>query len=164
MTNAPRLRAPRQWLDPRVTTWWRVLVALPVAAMSALLLLLGLVIEAARWWLVAPGLAVAAVGGIAAVVLPRWWYRLHRWEVTDTAVFTRTGWFWQTWRVAPMSRIQTVDTTRGPLQRMFGLATVTVTTASSAGPVVIAGLADEQARGLAEELTRITDETPGDAT
>lgn len=164
MTNATMLRPPRHQLDPRAATWWRCLVALPAAGGVAVLVLLGVLIEPARWWLLTPALIVAVVGGIAAVVLPLWWYRLHRWEVTDTAVYTRTGWFWQTWRVAPMSRIQTVDTTRGPLQRAFGLATVTVTTASSAGPVAIAGLAEAQASELADELTRITDETPGDAT
>jgi membrane protein YdbS with pleckstrin-like domain len=51
------------------------------------------------------------------LALPRWWYRLHRWEVTDAAVHTRSGYFWQEWRVAPMSRIQTVDTQRGPRPR-----------------------------------------------
>lgn len=97
-------------------------------------------------------------------VLPIWWYRVHRWEVTDTAVYVRTGYFWQEWRVAPMSRIQTVDTVRGPLQQAFGLASVTVTTASAKGAVKIEGLEQELAAELAEQLTETTQATPGDAT
>lgn len=128
------------------------------------LVVLGMLIEPARMWLLVPALVVAVATLVAALALPPWWYRLHRWEVTERAVYTRGGFLWQTWRVAPMSRIQTVDTTRGPVQRVFGLSTVTVTTASSAGAVKIEGLDHEQAAELAEELTRITHETPGDAT
>ena len=37
------------------------------------------------------------------------------------AVYTRTGWLVQERRIAPISRVQTVDTHRGPLDRLFGL-------------------------------------------
>ncbi len=89
---------------------------------------------------------------------------MHRWETTEDAVFTRAGWVRQQWRIAPLSRIQTVDTVRGPIQQMFALSTLVVTTASAAGAVRIDGLAQDKARDLAEELTRITQATPGDAT
>lgn len=79
-------------------------------------------------------------------------------------MYVRTGFFRQEWRIAPMSRIQTVDTVRGPLEQLFRLATVTVTTASAKGAVRIAGLDHEVAAELARRLTRITRETPGDAT
>lgn len=75
-----------------------------------------------------------------------------------------TGVLLREWRIAPMSRIQTVDTVRGPLEQLFGLATVTVTTASAKGAVRIGGLAHGTAAELAERLTRITQDTPGDAT
>ena len=69
-----------------------------------------------------------------------WRYLVHRWEVTDTAVYTQTGWWARERRIAPMSRIQTVDHVEGAISRLFGLATVTVTTASAAGALEIAGL------------------------
>ena len=47
---------------------------------------------------------------------------MHRWEVTDTAVYTQTGWWTRERRIAPMSRIQTVDHAEGALERLFGLA------------------------------------------
>ena len=53
---------------------------------------------------------------------------------------------------------------RGPLEQPFGLATVTVTTASAKGAIQIEGLRHEAAAELVERLTRITQETPGDAT
>ncbi len=158
------LRPPSNRYDSRVVGWWRARLALGFAVVITPLVILGLLISPARIWLLTPAAIAGVIGLVLTVALPTWWYRVHRWEVTERAVYTRTGYFWQSWRVAPMSRIQTVDTTRGPLQRAFGIATVTVTTASSAGAVAIAGLAHDDAERVSHELTLITDATPGDAT
>lgn len=159
-----RLRAPRNQLDPRAVGWWRTRSFGVCGAAVAVLIVLGLLVPPARTWLLSGGVAAAVAGAVFVGALPRWWYRVHRWEVTDSAVYVRTGHFWQEWRVAPMSRIQTVDTQRGPLEQLFGLATVTVTTASSKGDVRIEGLDEGLAADLAEELTQTTQATPGDAT
>jgi uncharacterized protein len=113
------------------------------------------------WWLTAlVGAALAAF----VVVVPLWRYAVHRWEVTDTAVYTQVGWWTLERRIAPMSRIQTVDYSEGAIERMFGLASVTVTTASAAGALEISGLDRELARRLAEEVTVPADAVPGAAT
>lgn len=115
-------------------------------------------------WLLATAAVCAVLGAAHAVVMPWWRYRVHRWETTSEAVYTVDGWFDQEWRAAPISRIQTVDTRRGPLHRLFGLSAVTVTTASAAGSLVVNGLEAGVAADLAAELTRLTQATPGDAT
>jgi hypothetical protein len=96
--------------------------------------------------------------------MPRIRYRVHRWEVTDDAVYTKAGWLTHEWRVAPLSRVQTVDARRGPLQQVFGLASVRITTASAAGDVTVDGLDHALAADLVQALTRRTQATPGDAT
>ncbi|MFD4588604.1 PH domain-containing protein [Streptomyces sp. NPDC058423] len=159
-----RLRPPNNALNERAVTWWRSQCLLTTAVPVAVLAVLGAFIGPARTWLWFAAGALAALGLAGTAFLPSWWYRVHRWEVTDEAVYVRTGALWQEWRIAPMSRIQTVDTVRGPLEQLFRLATVTVTTASSKGALRIAGLDHEAAAGLAEQLTRITQATPGDAT
>ena len=110
--------------------------------------------------------AVATVLGIVVfvVVVPVWRYRVHRWDVDPTAVYTRSGWLVQERRVAPISRVQTVDTYRGPLDRVFGLANVTVTTASSAGAVRIVALDSEVADRVVAQLTDIAALGAEDAT
>ncbi|MGV9305364.1 MULTISPECIES: PH domain-containing protein [unclassified Nonomuraea] len=158
------LRPPRNLADPRTVAWWTVqafLLAVPLAA----------AVLAAYWFLtprpaVLGGLAVAVALAclLSAATVPRAYYRVQRWEITDEAVYVRSGWITHTWRVAPMSRIQTVDTARGPVQRMFGLADVTVTTASAAGAITIEGLDHELAAELAARLTAVTQATKGDAT
>ena len=159
-----RLRPPRNTLDRRAVGWWRaqwlLLTAVPVLVLG----LLGAFIGSARFWLLMSAAVMAVVGLACAVLFPLWWFRTHRWEVTGEAVYVRTGVVRQEWRIAPMSRIQTVDTVRGPLEQLWRLATVTVTTASAKGAVRIEGLDHEVAAELAERLTRITQDTPGDAT
>lgn len=142
------------------TTQALVLVAPPAIALAVLAFL----IEPARFWLLLGLAAVVVLGAPYVFVMPQWRYRVHKWETTDEAVYTASGWFFQQWRVAPMSRIQTVDTVRGPLQRMFRLASVTVTTASAMGALKIEGLDYELAKQVVEQLTAVTQATPGDAT
>jgi len=163
-TSATTLRPPRHRFDKRTVPWWRVQWLIITASVVVPLVVLGIIIEPARTGLFLPAAILGGIGVVITLFLPLWWHRIHRWEVTEHAVYTLTGFFWRTWRVAPMSRIQTVDTTRGPIQRLFGLSTVVVTTASSAGAVNLEGLDHEAAAELAEELTQLTDATPGDAT
>ncbi|MBA3250134.1 MAG: PH domain-containing protein [Geodermatophilaceae bacterium] len=100
---------------------------------------------------VAPYLAVA-YAVVAVLIRPRLRYRTHRWEVTAEAVFTLTGWLEQQWTIVPVARIQTVDINRGAMQRMFGLASVAVLTASSKGTVLIEHLDAELAGRVAPDL------------
>lgn len=113
------------------------------------------------WWVWAL-LVVASVTYVVAMPLVR--YRVHRWESTDTAVYTQVGWLSRERRIAPMSKVQTVDLDQSALARLLGLATVTVTTASAAGPITIAGLDKEVADVLVADLTRRTESEAGDAT
>lgn len=108
--------------------------------------------------------AYAAVVIAYAVVMPVYRYRVHRWETTERAVYTQTGWLARERRIAPMSRVQTVDLEQGVAARALGLATVTVTTASAAGALRIEGLDITVANHLVADLTQRADLETGDAT
>ena len=112
----------------------------------------------AGWWTTLVrwgGPAFVLVTAVVDIgVQPRLRYRVHRWEVTAEAVYTLTGWLNRTWTLVPISRIQTVDVTRGVFQQVFGLATVAVLTASSQGTVRIPHLGADVARRVAEDLAR----------
>ncbi|WP_217616564.1 PH domain-containing protein [Cellulomonas sp. GbtcB1] len=159
-----RLRPPTHRVDPRARRWW-LLRGLTVAGAPTL-------VVGAVWWLwepARPWLAVPLLLGVlwtlARVLLePRLRYAVHRWETTDLAVYGLSGWLVREWRVAPLSRVQTVDAVRGPLEQLLGLATLRVTTASSSGAISLHGLDAELAAELAERLTAVTERTPGDAT
>jgi membrane protein YdbS with pleckstrin-like domain len=163
-TGVLRLRDPRHRVHRRSILWWTLRTSL-----FWLVLILGqtageIFADQPPGWLTSTLIASVVLGVLVVVIEPQWRYRVHRWEANQEAVVTRSGWINQEWRVAPLSRIQTVDTKRGPLEQLLGLATVTVTTASAAGPVQIAGLAHDDAARLVDELTATTQATPGDAT
>jgi uncharacterized protein len=157
------LREPSERVSPRARSMWLVGCLTEGLVLIAILVAVALAWDSldVRWWLV--GAAVVLVLGYAAIV-PRWRYLVHRWEVSDTAVYTQTGWWARERRIAPMSRIQTVDYAEGALSRLFGLATVTVTTASAAGALRIEGLDRALAQGLVDDLTLKADAVEGDAT
>jgi uncharacterized protein len=153
--NPPSRKAPLVWALGAAIPWLVLIVAQVV-------------------WFVLGGrlLWVHALAGAATLlavvlfvgVVPVWRYRVHRWDISPQAVYTRTGWLVQERRIAPVSRVQTVDTYRGPLDRLFGLANVTVTTASSAGAVRIVALDAEVADRVVAQLTDIAAIGAEDAT
>lgn len=113
-------------------------------------------------WVAVAVLALLAITYVA--VVPQWRYVVHRWEITDDAVYTQRGWWTRERRIAPMSRVQTVDFAQDAVARLFGLATLTVTTASAAGALRIDGLEESTALALVDQLTARAQEAGGDAT
>jgi uncharacterized protein len=161
-----QLRPPRHLVSQRAIWYWTVRALfgwLVFASLQVLFLLVTLGDGTLRWH-VAVLVATAVAAAVHLVVMPRWRYRVHRWEATDHAVYTQAGWFSQQRRIAPISRIQTVDTERGPLEQLFGLSNVRVTTASAAGPLRIHGLDRPVAQKLVDDLARAIEATRGDAT
>jgi hypothetical protein len=159
----PGLRDPGNRVSRRAVGYWTARAAADGLALLAVEAVIGAAAGlSVIWWLVIP--VTAAVTVAYVLIMPRWRYRVHRWEVTGEAVYTRTGWISVHWRIAPISRIQTIDSHRWLGERLFGLANVTATTASAAGPVHIRGLDRATADRLLEELTVATGQVPGDAT
>jgi hypothetical protein len=153
--HLPSRRAPLRWAVGGVIPW--------------LLLAVGQVVwfeldKRMPWLHILIGVATVLGVVVSTAVVPLWRYRVHRWELGPQAVFTRTGWLVQERRIAPISRVQTVDTYRGPVDRLFGLANVTVTTASSAGAVHIVALDVDVADHLVAQLTDIAAIGAEDAT
>lgn len=154
------LREPAQTLDPRMRTVWAVegavataVLALAVAATVAVLVVADS--GTAAW--VAALLGAAAVGACATLLVwlrPAVEHRHFRYEVTELGLYVARGWLWRRWQVVPHARVQTVDTSSGPLLRAFGLVAVQVTTAAAGGGTGIPGLAPNVADALIEELAR----------
>ena len=157
------LRPPAHRVHPRARLMWQLAAGTEVLVLTAALVITGVVLDlyALRWWM---PVLLAAYAAVRVVVVPVWRFRVHRWEVTAQAAYTQTGWWSRERRLAPMSRIQTVDYAEGAIARLFGLASVTVTTASAAGAISIDGLDRQVARRLVDDLTRQADAVEGDAT
>lgn len=159
------LREPTNRVSHKAIRMWTV---------DAVIVSVVLLVPQVVWWLIddlgprAPHFVVAAIWLAFAVAytiaMPRWRFRVHRWEATPLAIYTQTGWVTMERRIAPVNRVQTVDLQRGPIAQLFGLAEVTVTTASAAGPLKIPGLDLPVARELTDALTAAAVVEQGDAT
>ena len=100
-------------------------------------------------WLLLPVAAFAV--GVVAIPELRW--SRWRYEVRDEEIDLRHGTVTITRTLIPMLRVQHVDTTRGPLDQLLGLATVVVHTA--AGRTTIPALDDEYAGRLRDQIATL---------
>lgn len=158
------MREPAHLVSPRAKRMW--LVSALAEWLFPLVAILGWVILAPghRSWQLPVGIGLGLLAIAHLAIMPTFRYRVHRWEVTDSAVYTQTGWLRLERRIAPISRIQTVDSEFGPVERAFGLGSVTVTTASAAGALRISGLERDLVERLVGELTVATARSASDAT
>ena len=159
-----QLRQPRHQVAPRAKGMWATeygVAGVVVLAVVVVLVWTGVLTGA---WRFLAGAAAVLIIALGACVVPFWRYAVHRWEITETAVYTQRGWLVQERRIAPISRVQTVDTERGPIAQLFGLTTVTITTASAKGEMRIEGLRRADAEQVVRELTTTAAATHGDAT
>jgi uncharacterized protein len=155
-------RAPAHHVSPRARWYWASRAAgcwVIVLGVEALVLFS---VSLTAMTIALALTALVAIGHV--IVMPQWRYRVHTWEDTGGAFYTQTGWITQERRIAPVHRIQTVDTHRGPLEQLFGLSNVTVTTASAAGPLRVHGLDRRIADQLVGTLTQRTQASEDDAT
>jgi membrane protein YdbS with pleckstrin-like domain len=162
--EAVTLRPPRYRVERRSIWLWTLNAVIWAIAVIGLMAIAYSVVERSRPWLGPIIVIVSVIYFLNITVMPTTRYLIHRWETTDEAVYALRGWLQREWRITPVSRIQSIDTIKGPLQQLFGLATLRVTTAARQGGIVIDGLDAEVAAETAHRLTEITQLTPGDAT
>lgn len=158
------LREPTRRVAPEATTYWRLQGGLVSLALIVVVTIVQLNVRPPGWVVAVLWVAVAVAVVVLVAVMPPWRYAVHRWDLGEDAVSTRTGWWVSELRVAPISRVQTVDTERGPLMRWLGLSTVTVTTASSRGSLRIPALDEVIAAKLVSDVTQISAADERDAT
>jgi uncharacterized protein len=148
---------PQRRLAPAARRLWRLE---GIAAAVVVLAGAGVLDAATSGWAGALAWAGAAAIAVAAVVVvPELRWRRWRWEIREHEVDIRRGTLTITRTLVPMLRVQHVDTRRGVLEQMLGLATVVFHTA--AGENRIPALRLDEASAVRErvaELARTADE------
>lgn len=152
-----RLPEARYQLDPRAKSLWRVGAAISGAITVLIVALATFGIRLVAGYDIS--WAIGITGGVLLLVLLNIWlspnlrYRYWRYEIRADEADLQHGWFTRTRQLIPMSRIQHVDTNRGPLERRFGLASVVLFTA--AGPALIPALADDVAADVRDRIATL---------
>ncbi|WP_052664987.1 PH domain-containing protein [Nitriliruptor alkaliphilus] len=138
-------------LDPRVITVWRF------STVTSMLLPTAVLTAVAVGFLGSPnGWLVPAVLVVLTAVLAAWYpgarYERWRWRLTDLAVELERGVIVRQAEALPYFRIQQIDVAQGPIDRLLGLASLQVTSASASGSVTLPGIAADEAPGIRRAL------------
>ena len=143
-----------QPVSPRLATVRRIVIG----TCAGLVLLVGAALVAVMpdlWWIGAPVVLLALVVGVWGLL---WAGRNQRsWgyaENVDDLLVTR-GVMFKRLVAIPYGRMQFVDVQAGPLARAFGIATVTLHTASTETAADIPGLPSDEATRLRNRLTEL---------
>ena len=139
---ARRLSSTARWL-------WRAQGAIATAMALVIATTAASDAPGGALWLLLPITAFAV--GVVAIPELRW--SRWRYEIRDEEIDLRHGTVTITRTLIPMLRVQHVDTTRGPLDQLLGLATVVVHTA--AGKTTIPALDEAYAGRLRDQIATL---------
>ena len=83
---------------------------------------------------------------LVVAIAPQRIYRRLRYGLTERLLQVVRGWLFHTDTIVPFVRVQHLDVTRGPLDKLFGTATLVVHTAGTRNSIVtVPGLAPGRA-------------------
>ncbi|MFB6222598.1 MAG: PH domain-containing protein [Haloarcula sp.] len=144
-------------LHPRVRLLWILSTIVQASVLAVVAFLIDRFAFSLPQTVVAAGWVVLVVLGIVHAVAA---HRIWRFDLQDDALFLLRGVVTRTDTSVPYVRVQHVDTTRGPIERAVGLASVVVYTAGSRGAdITIPGLRPERATELREQLRDLANES-----
>jgi uncharacterized protein len=143
-----------QRVSPKLATIRRILILVPATVVLVVGVIL-LVVAPDLWWI---GTVVVLIALVAAAWGWSWAARNQRsWgyaENDDDLLVTR-GVMFRRLVAIPYGRMQFVDVQAGPLARAYGVATVTLHTASTETAADIPGLPAAEATRLRNRLTEL---------
>lgn len=106
------------------------------------------------WWI--PLVALAVVWSLLLFLMLKWPQVHHAhlsWSLSPLRIEIASGVLWRVVTSVPRSRIQHTDVAQGPIQRRFGLATLSIHTAGSdSAQVDLSGLEYEEAVQIRDYL------------
>lgn len=110
-------------------------------------------------WLFQIGLGLAALLllgiGCFALFWPAIDHRHRSWRLSEVGLEFHHGVWWKHRQAVPWARVQHADVSQGPLERIFGVGTLTVHTAGTSNSSVdLDGLSHERALEVRDEIIR----------
>jgi membrane protein YdbS with pleckstrin-like domain len=108
-----------------------------------------------RWWISAILWGIAAVIVVIRLGLVERNWRSWGYVERDEDLYITNGVLFRSLIAVPYGRMQLVEVASGPLERAFGLASVTLKTASAETNATIPGLTPAEAARLRDRLTEL---------
>ena len=149
--------------DARSTQWTPlspILMKMRATEIAVVGVVLAVIAGVAAWSGGGSGAAAGAVGAVALCSGAAWWFVRNRFQAwgyleREEDLEVRRGVMVQRLSVVPYGRMQFVEITTGPVERLFGLATVKLHTAAAASDARIPGLDPEEASRLRDRLAAL---------
>ena len=158
--DVEELIGPRRTLEPEVQAVWALQSGITAAVLGLVAGVAFAFLPVGGAWVGAAVFTVLFVVGVVFSVLR---YRTWSYEVREDSLYLERGVLTRVRTVVPYVRIQHVDASRGPLERVFGLATTVVYTAGSRGAdVSIPGLTPERSTDLQTRLKQLAIASEGE--
>jgi membrane protein YdbS with pleckstrin-like domain len=107
------------------------------------------------WWISAILWGIAAVIVVVRLGLVERNYRAWGYVERDEDLYITNGVLYRNLVAVPYGRMQLVEVASGPLERAFGLASVSLKTASAETNATIPGLTPDEAARLRDRLTEL---------
>ena len=150
-------------LDPRWVAYQRRIVWVNVPLVAGVLAGAGAAVVLLSDVPLIPVAAVAVVLLVANTAISVWWpgvaYRYASYRLNERALEIRRGVLWRSVIDVPRSRIQHSDVSQGPIERAYGLGTLSVYTAGTAHALVrLNGLDHGRALAIREHLLQSDDD------
>ena len=149
---------PEERLESRVVIYWLLSDGISAAFVGGLAWFVGRPLLAEHWDNWSSTLEYVLLGccigllGLAVISAPLAWQR-WRFGFLDELLLMRYGILFVEERAVPVRRMQHVDLTRGPCERLFGLATLVVYTAGNEGSAFrVPGLGLSRAKQLRDRI------------
>ena len=99
-----------------------------------------------------PVVVVIAAAAIVAIA-PQRIYRRLRYRLTGQVLQVLRGWLFHTDTVVPLVRVQHLDVTRGPFDKLFGTASLVIHTAGTHNSIVaLPGLSPDRAAEMRDVI------------
>lgn len=131
------IEAPEKRLAKKVVNVW---IITDLLRNGLVLLILGLLLYL-RYYFVWPLWTNWLLLGVVSILLllmiwttilrPRFLYKNWRYDINEEFLQTKSGAFFEKYTLIPMSNIQSVKTSQGPLLRKYGLYSLTAETIAS---------------------------------
>jgi uncharacterized protein len=149
---------PKTSLDPKITFAWRIgrlfrfaLLSIPMSALTFAVLF--------QFWNLKAAILLVSIYLVYqlgfALIWPSFEYRFFRYDVREHDLLVQQGVLFRRLSSIPHHRIQHVDTQQGPIDRLLGLSSLKLYTASGmSADGSIPGLAEEEAERLRDELSK----------
>lgn len=159
--SGPASLTPPERLAPRVVPYWIIGDGLTSIVLAALAWFVGRPWLADNWRHWSDVLEYVLLGVclgllLLAVAVPPLSYARWRYGFLDDLLVMRYGILFVEERAVPVRRMQHVDLSRGPVERLFGLATLVVFTAGNEGSAFrVPGLPVAKAQELRDRIVQM---------